>query len=185
MRKVLTIFGLLAISSVAAYGQQAANQQTEQTDKKCSADCPMHAEHSHDAASTTMNERGEKGMGFSQTATTHHFFLKPDGGIIQVETNDADDVANREMIQAHLAHIAQAFGHGDFDIPMFVHDTVPRGVPELKRLQDKIKYFFVKTPTGGRVAITTTDPDAIEAIHSFLKMQIKEHKTGDPTELHQ
>ena len=42
-------------------------------------DCPMHDAHAQ------MNERGEHAMGFSQTAATHHFFLKPDGGVIQVE----------------------------------------------------------------------------------------------------
>src|ERR1700687_48819 len=84
-----------------------------------------------------MNERGEKGMGFSQTATTHHFLLKPDGGVIQVETNDPKDTAARDSIRVHLPHIAHAFSSGDFDIPMLVHDTVPPGVPEMKRLNKK------------------------------------------------
>src|SRR4029077_2158739 len=44
------------------------------------ADCPMHKAHAHDdSASTGMNERGEEGMGFSQTATSHHFLLNADG----------------------------------------------------------------------------------------------------------
>jgi hypothetical protein len=83
-----------------------------------------------------MNERGETGMGFSQT-TTHHFLMKSDGGVIQVEANDATDANNRDNIRMHLAHIAQAFANGDFDIPMFVHDTVPPGLPEMKRLREK------------------------------------------------
>src|SRR5580698_5275640 len=32
-----------------------------------------------------------------------------------------------------MQHIAEAFQSGDFDIPMFVHDTVPPGVPEMKK----------------------------------------------------
>ena len=36
-------------------------------------------------AHSQMNERGEHAMGFSQITTTHHFLLKPDGGVIQVE----------------------------------------------------------------------------------------------------
>jgi hypothetical protein len=36
-----------------------------------------------------LNHRGEQGMGFSQAATTHHFLLKSDGGVIQVEVNDS------------------------------------------------------------------------------------------------
>jgi hypothetical protein len=141
-------------------------------------ECPMHAAH------TQMNERGEKGMGFSQTATTHHFYLNESGGIIQVEANDSTDVTNRDDIRMHLRHIADAFQIGDFDIPMFVHDTVPPGVPEMKRLQKHIRYVFGETPNGGRVVISSTDKPALNAIHRFLRFQIEEHKTGDPVEVH-
>jgi len=137
----------------------------------------------HDAHSK-MNERGEKGMGFSQTANTHHFLLKSNGGVIQVEANDPKDIAARDSIRAHLTHISHAFAEGDFDIPMFVHDTVPPGVPDMKRLKDKITYSFQETPAGGSVVIATSDPDALAAIHKFLRFQITEHHTGDPTELH-
>jgi hypothetical protein len=83
-----------------------------------------------------------------------------------------------------LRHIAHAFQNGDFDIPMFVHDTVPPGVPEMKRLQKQIRYAFEETPTGGRVAISSTDKEARNAIHRFLRFQIDEHKTGDPVQVH-
>jgi len=55
-------------------------------------ECPMHAH-------TQVSERGEKGMGFSQTTTTHHFFLSATGGSIQVEANNASDAANRDRIR--------------------------------------------------------------------------------------
>jgi hypothetical protein len=153
---------LLALSS--AY-QSAQNPKPEE--------CPMHAAH------TQMNERGEKGMGFSQTATTHHFYLNESGGIIQVEANESTDVTNRDDIRMHLRHIAHAFQTGDFDIPMFVHDTVPPGVPEMKRLQKHIRYAFEETPNGGRVVIASANAKALAAIHRFLQFQIEEHKTGD------
>ena len=50
--------------------------------------------------------------------------LKPDGGVIQVEVNDPTDTRDRDNIREHLKHIGLAFSEGDFDIPMFVHDTV-------------------------------------------------------------
>ena len=34
-----------------------------------------------------MMQHGERTMGFSQTQTTHHFFLEKNGGVIQVEAN--------------------------------------------------------------------------------------------------
>ena len=137
----------------------------------------MHATH------TQMNERGEKGMDFSQTATTHHFLLNSNGGVIQVEAKDSADSTNRNQIRMHLGHIAKAFQSGDFDIPMFVHDTVPPGVPEMKRLRKDIQYSFAETPNGGRVVISAANKEALEAIHRFLRFQIEEHKTGDPMDV--
>ena len=134
-------------------------------------------------AHAQMNERGEKGMGFSQTATTHHFLLTSDGGVIQVETKAAADATSRGEIRMHLTHIAKAFQSGDFDIPMFVHDTVPPGVPEMKRLQKEIRYSFAETPNGGRVVISSANKEALDAIRRFLRFQIQEHRTGDPVDV--
>jgi hypothetical protein len=163
---------LLAMLSPSVF---ASAQSGKPEAQKSGENCPAHDEHAK------MNERGEQGMGFSQTATTHHFFLKPDGGTIQVEANDPKDTGSRDFIRAHLMHIAHAFSQGDFDIPMFVHDTVPPGEPEMERLKDKINYSFRETPNGGKVVIATSDPDALVAIHKFLRFQIAEHQTHDPT----
>jgi hypothetical protein len=171
---------LLAIAALTTLlaGTVVAQQPAKPVDQK-----PQDSEiqgSMHDAHAK-MKERGEKGMGFSQIATTHHFLLKPDGGVIQVEVNDAKDIASRDSIRAHLTHIAHAFSQGDFDIPMFVHETMPPGVPEMKRLAKEISYSFQETPAGGRVVITTSGADALAAIHKFLRFQIEEHQTKDPT----
>ena len=161
--KVILLIALA--TGISAQSNQNPETQTE---------FPMHAAH------TQMNERGEKGMGFSQTATTHHFLLNANGGVIQVEAKDSADATNRNEIRMHLRHIAKAFQNGDFDIPMSVHDTVPPGVPEMKRLQKNIQYSFEETLNGGRVVISSANKEALEAIHRFLRFQIEEHKTGDP-----
>ena len=41
-------------------------------------------------------------------------------------------------------------------------------------------YTFERTERGGIVRIASTDADALNAIHDFLRYQIKEHATGDP-----
>jgi hypothetical protein len=132
------------------------------------------------SAHEAMMHRGEKGMGFSQTTTTHHFQLKPNGGVISVSANDPKDTASRDQIRMHLRHIAHAFSEGDFDIPMFVHDREPPGVAAMKRLAADIHYQFHETDRGGEVAIASESPEAVQAIHDFLVFQIREHKTGDP-----
>ena len=156
-------------------------RQSEAPKEKCSHPSTQAdpAQGRHEA----MMSRGEKGMGFSQTATTHHFLLKPNGGIVAVSANDPTDSATRDQIRMHLQHIAHAFAGGDFEIPMFVHDQVPPGVPAMKRLAKEIQYQFHPSDRGAQIEITSRSPDAIRAIHDFMIFQIREHKTGDPTAL--
>ena len=166
---------IFAIRASADARQSSSEKKAES--KNSQAICPMHDAHSQ------MNERGEKGMGFPQTDTTHNLLLKTNGGAIRVEVNDPAKADGRNSVRMHLTHIAEAFQKGDFDIPMFVHDTVPPGVPEMKRLRGNIGYSFDETPNGGQVVIFSTDKAALFAIHQFLRFQIEEHKTGDPMDI--
>ena len=136
-----------------------------------------HAKHDHGADLTS---RGNSAMGFDEDKTTHHFLQNSSGGTIQVTANDPADTASRDTIQHHLQHIAERFRAGDFDIPMFVHDQLPPGVPVMKRLKAEISYKYVAMDRGGRVEISTKNAEAITAIHEFLRFQIVEHHTGDP-----
>jgi len=129
-----------------------------------------------------MEHRGNQGMGFDQDKITHHFLLRKDGGAIQVTANAADDKASKDEIQMHLHHIAQAFKSGDFNIPMFVHDQTPPGVPTMTKLKNQIHYKYEAAENGGRVVISSANAEAVNAIHEFLKFQITEHKTGDALE---
>jgi hypothetical protein len=169
---IVVVMGSI-VSLLPMFTQQSSSQKEK---PQSSESCPMHD------ANSAMSERGEQQMGFSQTETTHHFFVKPDGGVIQVEVDDPADTSSRDNIREHLTHIAKAFSNGDFDIPMIVHDTVPPGVSEMKRLRGQIWYSFQETPLGGRVIILTTDKEALLAVHKFLGFQIEEHKTGDALE---
>ncbi len=156
----------------------SARQQSAGDDKTSTAVhdmrlCPAQNGHEH------MNERGAVGMGFSQSSTTHHFLIQANGGAIRVTAKDPHDEGSRDSIRHHLQHISEAFANSDFDIPMFVHDTTPPGFPEMKALREDISYTFEELPDGGQVVIRTANPQALAAIHKFLKFQIEEHQTGD------
>jgi hypothetical protein len=126
-----------------------------------------------------MNQRGDHVMGFDHTKTTHHFKLLPNGGSIEVDANKVDDTESRDQIRKHLGHIAKMFAAGNFNAPMLIHDQTPPGVPVMQSLKDQIEYRFETTERGALVRISTSNPDALQAIYSFLRFQIKEHKTGD------
>lgn len=126
------------------------------------------------------DRRASSVMGFDQAGTTHHFLLFKDGGAIDVAANESTDTKNREAIRSHLPHITAMFGSGNLDAPMLVHDSadVP-GTKIMTAKRDAIQYRYVEIPNGGRVNIFTADPEALEAVHAFLKYQIREHETGD------
>ena len=64
-----------------------------------------------------------------------------------------------------------------------MHDRLPDGAATMKKLRRYINYDYSELPAGGRVRITTSNPKAVEAIHQYLRFQIREHKTGDSTEV--
>ena len=119
-------------------------------------------------------------MGFSHETTAHHFILLPDGGMISVEARCGHDDATREQIRMHLAHITKMFSAGDFDLPMFIHDTNPPGAATMSRLREQVEYRLKETPQGATIRISSKNHEAVEAIHQFLRFQINDHKTGDP-----
>jgi hypothetical protein len=133
----------------------------------------------HDHA---MMQRGAHAMGFDQTRTTHRFLIERGGGAIQVTAKDAADVESVKRIRGHLAHIERAFASGDFALPMFIHATQPPGVEVLRERRSHLVYRVEEIPAGARLAITTSDREALDALHAFLRFQIVEHKTGDRME---
>ena len=130
-------------------------------------------------ADEQMNKRGDHVMGFDHMKTTHHFLLRESGGSIEVTANSADDVASRDQIRMHLKHIAMMFAEGNFKAPMLIHDQTPPGVPVMQKLKSEIKYEYEEIDRGAAVRISTQNPAALQAIHDFLRFQIKEHKTAD------
>ena len=143
--------------------------------------CPMHKEHMKEASQhqADVEKHGDEAMGFPHDKTTHHFRLYSDGGAIEVTVKDSKDSQNMQAIRSHLSHIATMFSNGEFSIPMLVHDQVPPGVPVMKEKRAEISYSFEELSAGGRVRIKTPNPDALKAIHQFLRFQIEEHQTGD------
>ena len=144
--------------------------------------CPMQVEHASsvkDRRHEGVVERGDKMMGFAHKKTTHHFRAYADGGSIEAEANDSEDAASRDQIRSHLAHITTLFAAGNFSAPVFIHQQNPPGTEAMKRLRHEIQYKLELTKKGARIRIRTKDPEALRAVHEFLRFQISDHQTGD------
>jgi hypothetical protein len=139
-----------------------------------------HAEHMEQMKKgAAMKEHGKHAMGFDQDTTTHHFTLEADGGSIAVDVKAASDAAGLAQIRAHLREIAGSFKQGDFTAPFVTHSEQPPGVATLQRLKAELTYSYSDTELGGIVRISTSNSEALDAVHTFLRYQITEHKTGD------
>jgi hypothetical protein len=173
---------LVVLSAILAITvASCAPQKDHQKDKPKTETAPSE----HASGMEAMNARGDKVMGFDHLKITHHFLLFSDGGAIEVEANDPKDTVSRDQIIWHLSHIAKMFASGDFNAPMLIHGQTPSGVPTMQRLKGEIKYQFEEMERGGRVLISTRNPEGVAAIHEFLSFQIKEHQTGDTNEVTQ
>jgi hypothetical protein len=164
----------IMIALALLWGMQLAAQDMQS--------CPMHKEHMKEQRQADVDKHGDEAMGFPHDATTHHFRLLTDGGAIEVTVNDSKDGQNVQAIRSHLTHIVMMFSNGDFSIPMFVHSQIPPGVTEMKQRRADISYTFEELPMGGRVRISTTNRDVLNAVQDFLRFQIGDHNTGDKTD---
>lgn len=159
----LTMIGLMSMSSPAQQPKTDNGMSQQQMDE--------------------MNKRGDKHMGFDHLKTTHHFLLASDGGSIQIEANDVKDTASRDQIRGHMRHIRMMFSEGNFEVPMLIHEKTPPGSEVMQKLKAEISYQFKETERGAVIQMSSSNAEAIQAIHDFLRFQIKEHMTGDPLEL--
>lgn len=130
---------------------------------------------STDSAFKALQERGAAVMGVDQYTSRHVFEDLPDGGRIVLVRENPGDTAGVRIIRAHFRQIADSFGRGIFRDPSLVHDREVPGTREMSRLKDRIQYAARDRVDGGELLITTRDPDAVAAIHSFLAFQRGEH----------
>jgi hypothetical protein len=130
-----------------------------------------------DPAFAELQERGHAAMGVDQYTSTHRFDDLPDGGRIELQ-RDVDDPEGVAVIRRHLQDIVAAFQAGDFSTPRAVHDRDVPGADVMAQKRAVIQYTYAELPRGGEVVISTSDSDAVAAIHRFLAFQRADHRAG-------
>lgn len=153
----------------------------------------MHAQHMKEAAAkadANLSANGDAKHGAevdarhdtlvaSHMTTTHSFRLFEDGGAIELRANDGADKATIDAVREHLHEITAQFVKKDFSTPAFVHGRAPAGVATMERLHDAIQFRYENLDAGGRIRMTTKNPEALAAIHDFLRFQVIEHRTAN------
>lgn len=138
-----------------------------------------HSAHRSDTAFAAMQSRGAnaRGMGVDQSTSVHRFDALVDGGRIELQ-RASDDSVGVAQIRNHLRQIATAFAAGDFRTPAFVHMQQVPGTSVMAAKRGMISYAVRDLPRGGEVRITTHDPEALAAVHTFIAFQRRDHRAG-------
>jgi len=129
-----------------------------------------------ESAFKAMDVRHEEVVGNDPMTLAHQFESTPQGGDIILERQIHDEMGITQ-IRAHLLLIARSFARGDFALPGFVHEKPVPGTSVMTQLANRISYTVEDLAHGGAVHIRTADPEALKAIHSFIALQIAEHRT--------
>lgn len=129
-----------------------------------------------DASFAGVQARGATVMGVDQVASEHVFEDLPDGGRILYRMADTADAQGTATIRAHLRQVTAQFAAGDFSAPSEVHAMTVPGTTVLAERRALVHYEMQDRPGGGEVRITTTDPEALAAVHQFLAFQRSDHR---------
>ncbi len=116
-------------------------------------------------------------MGVDQYTSTHKFDALADGGRIELQ-RDASDPRDVATIRSHLQEVMSAFRRGDFSTPGFVHAQEVPGTSVMAARRSQIRYTYADLPQGGEIRMTTSDAEALRAIHEFVAFQRKDHRAG-------
>jgi hypothetical protein len=129
------------------------------------------------------NDKDPKPTPIDQDKAIHHFYLLKNGGAVEVSAKDPSDKPTIDAIQKNLETQAKLFEKGNFDAPIAEHGKLPDGVNTIKKLRKEITFEVMQMDSGAALRMFTVNTQARQAIQDYLKFQIEERHTGDPTEV--
>ncbi len=126
--------------------------------------------------------RNSQLLGFDLTKTNQHFYLYKNGGAIDISAKNIDDVGSIAAVRRYLEKQEKLFAKGDLELQKQVYSMqVPQSLLTMRKLKDEISFSYTPTDEGGALRMFTINKDARQAIHDYLKSQIVDNQTGDPT----
>jgi hypothetical protein len=129
----------------------------------------------------TLLDRVTKVSGFDSERVVRHFYLLKNGGAVEVVVKDPHDETTIKAVQAYLKKESDLWAKGNFDNVNAIYGKLPEGTPQLKKMRDSVTFAAVPEENGGVLRLLTVSPQAKSAIHDYLRFQIDQFKTGDPT----
>jgi len=112
-----------------------------------------------------------------------HYWLLKNGGAIEMVCKEPCDNSTQTAIQNYLDSLTKAFEKGSFDSEFVSGVSTPESLATLRKLRDEITFSAANSEVGYSLRMLTVNPQARDAIYDFLRYEITNRKTGDPTTL--
>lgn len=125
--------------------------------------------------------RVSKASGFDSERVNRHFYVLKNGGAVEITAKDSGDEATIKAIQTYLKKESDLWTKGNFETVTAVYGRPAEGTVQLKKLRDDVTFAVVPEENGAVIRMLTVNPTAKAAIHDYLRFQIDQLKTGDPT----
>jgi hypothetical protein len=126
--------------------------------------------------------RISKVSGFDSERVQRHFYILKNGGAIEIVARDANDDATIKAIRTFLKKESDFLSKGNLDTLAAMYGKPPESAAALKKLRDEVNIAMVPQEHGAVIRLLTVNPQAKAAVYDYLRFQIDQLKTGDPTE---
>jgi hypothetical protein len=124
--------------------------------------------------------RNSQLLGFDLNKTNQHFYLYKNGGAIDISAKNIDDVGSIAAVRRFLEKQEKAFAAGDIELQKQVYAELPPSLLIIRKLKNEISFSYTSTDEGGALRMFTINNKARDAIHEYLKHEIKANQTDDP-----
>lgn len=119
-------------------------------------------------------QHGLQVMPFDQKQAMHTFLPSANGGVVEIIVHTMDQ-RQISLVRSHLLQEAAAFARGDFGDPAYIHGNQMPGLAQLEAAPSRLSIRYFETPTGATIALSTSEPALVSAIHEWLAAQQRDH----------
>lgn len=113
-----------------------------------------------------------------------HYWLLKNGGAIEMICKAPCEDATQKSIQNYLDSLSKSFEKGAFDAEFVNGASAPEALATLKKLRDEVTFHAApSSEVGYSLRMLTVNPQARDAIYEFIRYEVTNRKTGDPTTL--
>ena len=92
-----------------------------------------------------------------------------------IKAKDPEDTTQISLIRDHLMKEEKLFSQANFKDPQTLHGANMPGLDILSKSKGKFETRYNELIDGAKITFSSTDPNVINAIHSWFDAQLRDH----------